>query len=114
MPAGRRNLVPAVTLLWLLAALAGAAMAQPPTPAADVLLYRLFLKDGSFVVSYGEYATVGGDVVFSMPIGPDLATPALQLITVASDSVDWPRTERYSQSVRYQHYARTRAEDDFA
>ena len=114
MPVGRRNLVTSVTLLWLLATLAATADAQPRTPQADVLLYRLFLKDGSFIVSYGEYAKVGREVVLSMPLGPDLASPTLQLITVPSDSVDWERTDRYSQSVRYQHYARTRAEDDFA
>ena len=71
MPAGRRNLVTSVTLLWLLATLAATADAQPRTPQADVLLYRLFLKDGSFIVSYGEYAKVGGEVVLSMPLGPD-------------------------------------------
>jgi hypothetical protein len=114
MPVGRRNLVTSVTLLWLLATLAATADAQPRTPQADVLLYRLFLKDGSFIVSYGEYAQVGSEVVLSMPLGPDPASPTLQLITVASDTVDWPRTDRYSQSVRYQHYASTRAEDDFA
>lgn len=114
MPAGRRNLVTSVTLLWLLAMLAATAAAQPRTPQADVLLYRLFLKDGSFIVSYGEYVNVGGEVVLSMPLGPDTAAPTLQLITVASDSIDWPRTDRYSQSVRFQHYASTRAEDDFA
>jgi hypothetical protein len=114
MPVGRRHLVTSVTLLWLLATLAATTDAQPRTPQADVLMYRLFLKDGSFVVSYGEYAKVGSDVVLSMPLGPDPASPTLQLITIAADSVDWPRTDRYSQSVRYQHYASTRAEDDFA
>jgi hypothetical protein len=131
-----------MTLLYLLVALAGPAAAQtasqPDVPTAvqptvqtlaqsgpqadpqaapflgDVLLYRLFLKDGSFLVSYGEYARVGRDVVLSMPLGPDPAAPDLQLITVAADDVDWERTDRYSQSVRYQHYASTRAEDDFA
>jgi hypothetical protein len=103
-----------MTLLWLLAITAATAAAQPRALQADVLLYRLFLKDGSFIVSYGEYAKVGADVVLSMPLGSNLAAPTLQLITVASESVDWPRTDRYSQSVRYQHYATTRAEDDFA
>ena len=46
-----------------------------------MLLYRLFLKDGSFIVSYGEYAKVGHEVVLSMPLGSDVATPTLQLIT---------------------------------
>ena len=114
MPAGRRNHVTSVTLLWVLATLAATASAQSRAPQPDVLLYRLFLKDGSSIVSYGEYAKVGHDVVLSMPLGSELTPPTLQLITVASDLVDWPRTDGYSQSVRYQHYATTRAEDDFA
>ena len=115
MSVGRRHFVTSVTVLCLLATLGGTTVAaQPPAPQGDVLLYRLFLKDGSFIVSYGEYAKVGHDVVLSMPLGSSPATPTLQLITIPTDSVDWVRTDRYSQSVRYQHYARTRAEDDFA
>jgi len=115
MPAGRRYFVTSVTVLCVVATLAGTTIAaQPRAPQGDVLLYRLFLKDGSFIVSYGEYAKVGQEVVLSMPLGSDVATPTLQLITIPTDSVDWARTDRYSQSVRYQHYASTRAEDDFA
>lgn len=86
----------------------------PPAPALDVTLFRIFLKDGSFVVSYGEYARTSSEVVVSMPLGTDLRNPTLQLVTIAGDSVDWSRTERYAQSVRYQQYVQTRAEDDFA
>ena len=38
-------------------------------PAADAVLYRVFLKDGGVLVSYGEFANVADKVVLSMPIG---------------------------------------------
>lgn len=112
---GRRTFATSVTVLCLLATLTGTTVtAQPQAVRDDVSLYRLFLKDGSFVVSYGEYAKVGHEVVLSMPLGATLSPPSLQLVTLSTDSVDWERTDRYSQSVRYQHYASSRAEDDFA
>ena len=115
MPAGRRTFATSVSVVCLLTTLTGTTVtAQPHAVQDDVLLYRLFLKDGSFVVSYGEYAKVGHDVVLSMPLGAQVSPPTLQLITLPTDSVDWERTDRYSQSVRYQRYVATRAEDDFA
>jgi hypothetical protein len=93
---------------------ASLAMGQG-TPAQDeVLLFRVFLTDGSTIVSYGEFVRVGDEVVISMPIGTDVRTPALQLLTIPAAAVNWERTNQYSQSVRYQHYANTRAETDFA
>lgn len=92
---------------------AGVPLTTPSTPA-DVSLYRVFLHDGSAVVSYGEFARVGDEIVVSMPLGTDLKNPRLQLITLKTDAVDWARTNQYSLSVRYQHYAATRGEADFA
>src|SRR4029453_7269971 len=37
-----------------------------PAAAADAVLYRIFLRDGSTLVSYGEFARVGDQVVFSI------------------------------------------------
>ena len=88
------------------------AAGDTPVPG-DVTLLRVFLKDGSAVVSYGEYARVGDEVVLSMPLGKDLSRPTLQLVTLQAASVDWPRTERYAASARYQRYVTSRAEEDF-
>ena len=52
-------------LLVAVASIAGAA----PASAESVTLFRVFLNDGTAIVSYGEYARVGDRVVFSMPIG---------------------------------------------
>jgi hypothetical protein len=109
--------VVACLLLWtpsLPVAAANDATAATVTVGGDVILFRLFLKDGSTVASYGEFVRVGDDVVVTMPLGSDPTRPQLQLITVPAETVDWPRTDRYSASVRHHHYAATRGEDDFA
>ena len=79
----------------------------------DAMLLRLFLTDGTSVVSYGEYARVDDRVIFSMPAGGATAEPRLQAVTLPMKVIDWPRTERYAASARYQRYAETRGDDDF-
>ena len=81
--------------------------------AADATLFRIFLRDGGVLVSFGEFSRVEDRVIFSMPVGGGADEPRLQIVWVAADSVDWPRTERYAASARYQHYTQTRGEEDF-
>jgi hypothetical protein len=82
--------------------------------ASDALLLRIFLRDGSTLVSYGDYARVADRVVFSIPIGAaDGATPALHLVSVSEAAVDWERTDRYAEAMRARHYAATRGDADF-
>jgi hypothetical protein len=82
-----------------------------PTDAAP--LFRVFLKDGRSLVSYGEYARLDDRVVFSMPTSASTAAPQLQLINLPSDQVDWERTTDYAESVRASRYLATRAETDY-
>src|SRR5713101_5626224 len=82
--------------------------------ADDAALFRVFLKDGPTLVSYGEFAHVGDRVVFSMPLGDVETNPALQLVNIGADRVDWVRTTRYAESARAAHYITTRAENDYA
>jgi hypothetical protein len=85
------------------------------TSAADTVLYRIFLRDGSTVVSYGEFARVADRVVFSMPIASTENGPQeLQLVSVAESTVDWGRTDQYVEAVRAKRYADTRGEADFS
>ena len=42
-------------------------LARAASAADEATLFRLFLKDGGTLVSYGEVARVGDRVVFSMP-----------------------------------------------
>jgi len=86
----------------------------PPAQAAEALLYRIFLQDGSTLVSYGDFARVADRVVFSIPIGGlDTQSPALHLVSIAESSVDWERTDQYAQATRARHYAATQGEVDF-
>jgi hypothetical protein len=80
----------------------------------NATLLRLFLTDGTPLVSYGEFARVEDRVIFSMPIGGTDQDPRLRVVTIPASAVDWDRTERYAASARYQHYANTRGEEDFA
>src|SRR3989442_330576 len=97
----------ALVVSCLLACARGASAADDPT------MFRVFLKDGSSLVSYGEVARVGDRVVFSMPIGSTPNAP-LHLVNLAAGNVDWNRTDRYAASARTSHYIATQAEIDYA
>jgi hypothetical protein len=71
------------------------------------------MLDGKTFVSYGEFVRLDENVVFSMPVGGAPDQPRLQVAMVRSDLVDWPKTDRYAASARYQRYAATRGEEDY-
>jgi hypothetical protein len=74
---------------------------------------RVFLTDGSALVSFGEPARVGDRIVFSIPTatGP---SPPLHLVNLPAARVDWDRTSRYAATVRATRYLETQAELDYA
>ena len=95
-------------------ALALLFVCAPAAAAADdVTLLRVFLKDGTVLVSYGEPARVDDRVVFSMPTAAT-PNPPLHLVNLASSAVDWVRTNRYAEAVRAAHYIETQAASDYA
>lgn len=80
----------------------------------DALLFRIFLRDGSTLVSYGAFTRMADRVVLSIPLGAvDGPAPALHLVSISEAAVDWERTERYAAATRARHYAATRGEADF-
>ena len=79
-----RSAAAAATLCLLTAELAAAQ-----EDAATLL--RVFLRDGTALVSYGEFARVADRVVFSMPTD-STPNPPLQLANIPADRVDWERT----------------------
>ncbi len=98
------------------AVLIALAIARPASARDDAAtLFRVFLKNGASLVSYGEVAVVGDRVIFSMPVAEPSRTgePPLQLVNIPSDGVDWPRTNRYAESARSTHYLSTRAAEDY-
>ena len=111
MPLGIGSRLIAATLAVLFGATAGVAGAGNGTSA---VLYRVFLKDGGVLVSYGEFARVADRVVLSIPIGGTDASPVLHVISIAETAVEWQRTNAYAQAARARHYAATQGESDFA
>jgi hypothetical protein len=79
----------------------------------NTTLLRVFMTDGTSLVSFGEPAKVGDRVVFSMPTGSG-PSPPLQLVDMPAARVDWDRTSRYAASARATHYLQTQAETDYA
>lgn len=97
------------TAMLVMAIVAGHALRGS---AAEPVLYRIFLRDGAALVSFGEYARVADRVVFTMPIGE--GEENLQLVSIADGTVDWERTEQYTHAVRARRYAETQGPEHFA
>jgi len=108
-----RLTVARIAVCAAIAAVAGVHASAQDAPAGDSAELRVFLRDGRSLVSFGEPARVGDRVVFSMPASASAEAP-LQLVNIASDSVDWARTDRYATSVRTRHYIESQAENDYA
>jgi hypothetical protein len=81
--------------------------------ADEVTLLRVFLTDGSSLVSYGEPARAGDRIVFSMPTATT-PNPPLHLVNLPIARVDWERTSRYAANARATHYVQTQADSDYA
>lgn len=90
-----------------------ALFADPAAAQENATLLRVFLRDGSTLVSYGEPARAGDRVIFSMPTGP-LPNPPLHLINLPVDKVDWEKTERYATAARADQYFKGQADIDYA
>src|SRR4051812_46790953 len=97
-------------LVLVLAARPGWAQTAP----SDASLFRIFLRDGTTLVSYGEFARVADRIVVSLPIGGTAQGPALHVLSIPADRVDWEQTDAYADSVRATRYAATRGPDEFA
>jgi len=73
-----------------------AAQPAPPAPATaapPAPLFRVILKDGTALVSYGEFTRVGDRVVFSMPLDSPRGE-RLQLVNLNTSVVNWQRTDK--------------------
>jgi hypothetical protein len=84
------------------------------SPVGNAPSYRIFLADGTPLLSFGECARANGRVVFTVPIGAPSNPDALQVVSLPDSAVDWERTDRYTDAVRHRQYAATRGEDDYA
>jgi hypothetical protein len=85
----------------------------PATSAPPPPLFRVILRDGTALVSYGEITRVGDRVVFSMPLDSPRGE-RLQLVNLPASVVNWDSTDQYAAATRYAQYVASRAESDYA
>jgi hypothetical protein len=109
---------PGASAPGLRALLAGAVVlacvwAASAAGSVDLPSYRIFLTDGTPLVSFGEFARANGKVVFTVPIGSPFSPDALRIVTLPDNLIDWERTNRYTDAVRLQWYALTRGDQDY-
>jgi hypothetical protein len=106
-----RKIAAIVVLFTSIATVASLGARQGVDPGA---IFRVFLKSGQALPSYGESAVVGDRVVFTLLLGATAQKTAMQLMSLPATSVDVDRTRRYANTIRAKHYAATRGEVDFA
>lgn len=103
--------------LAVLVAVVGSSALARQEPSVDAgAVFRVFLKTGAALPSYGESAEVGDRVVFTLLIinsGGTGQQRSLQLMSLPATAVDLDRTRRYADSIRLVHYAATRGELDY-
>jgi hypothetical protein len=95
---------------WLFTGVLAAAASQPSELGS---IYRVFLKNGDALPSYGEAAIVGDRIVFNLSIGGVDGPLTLQLISLPASTVDLERTNRYADSMRAAFYAATRGPAEY-
>jgi len=77
--------------------------------------FRVFLKSGDPLPSYGEAAIVGERVIFTLLVGGESdISRRYQLVDLPTEDVDLDRTVAYANAVRGAHYAATRGEAEYA
>lgn len=100
---------------WRIVLLLVVGMASARSLGADELdatILRVFLKDGTAIASFGEYARVGDRIIFSMLLGAG-SPPRLQLVNLPASAIDWASTSRYADAARYARYVASRADADY-
>jgi hypothetical protein len=107
----RRSIARAASLV---VAIACASVPVGRAAQAPGAIFRVFLKSGEALPSYGESAITPDRVVFTLIVGEAGAGDALQLVSLPAATVDVDRTRRYAMAVRAAHYASTRGDVDFA
>ena len=77
-------------------------------------VYRVFLRTGEALPSYGEPAVVADRVVFNLIIGAPSDAPTVQLVNLPTARIDLQRTGRYQETKRAANYGETRGEAEYA
>jgi hypothetical protein len=97
-------------LALVAATLAGTAIVHADVPAP---IFRVFLKDGTALASWGEYAEVADHLVLTLPIGAG-SRRTYEFVTLPVAKVDMVKTEQYAEAVRAAQFAATRGATEYA
>ncbi len=106
-------------MTWCVTAAAiGAQVRTGTTPAAAAPadtppLHRVFLKDGTPLISFGPYTRAGDRVYFTVPLGSVAKPDGFQTVSLPETVVDWEKTQAYTDTVNYRHYVATRGDADY-
>jgi hypothetical protein len=107
------RLVSTTGTLCVVLCLGATTLAARQIASDDV--FRVFLRDGQALQSYGEAMVVNDHLVFTLVVGDVAAgAPSLQLMSLPLVSVDLAHTTRYAEAKQAARYARTRGEADYA
>jgi hypothetical protein len=104
-----RRFISALVLVIVVAVSSGGTMSAGPAP---VPVFRVFLKDGTALACWGEYARVDDRLVLTVPIGQGPRT-AYEFVSVPVSRVDLVKTERYAEAVRAAQFAATRGASEY-
>jgi hypothetical protein len=89
------------------------AAAQSTLADPTMSTFRVFLKSGKALPSYGESTVVGDRIVFSLLVGAPDAAPRMQFVDLPVSAVDLDRTARYARAVRTAYLEATTGEAEY-
>jgi hypothetical protein len=101
-------------LATIIVVLCAVAVPKAQQTVDAMSIFRVFLKDGQALPSFGESAVVGDRVIYTAVIGDGGARTTLQLVSLAAEQVDLLRTARYAEAMRAAQYGATYGEADYA
>jgi hypothetical protein len=96
---------------WVVLAMVATSTPAQAQPSLET--FRIYLRDGRVLTSYGEYARVDDDLVFVVTQGQAGGVETRDLITVPVAKVDMDRTAEYARALRVAKYGSTRGENEY-
>lgn len=102
-----RRVACAVILLLAIVVAPASIDAAGPAP-----VFRVFLKDGTALACWGEYAKVDDRLVLTVPVGQGPRT-SYEFVSIPVSKVDMARTERYAEAVRAAQFAANRGAAEY-
>ena len=112
-PGHSKEVMDNTTVVLLFFAILLQSMPSLPASGPSLDAFRIFLRDGRVLSSYGEPAQVEDDLVFVVSQGVKGGAEAHDLITVPIFKVNMERTLEYATALRAAKYGATRGEKEY-